>query len=434
MSQNGQYPHLHWQRHRNRSGSTASTVSSPSSENSMTNRIDHQHHLPPSSLSPQPLLQPPPCSSRVRSHSSWNHKPPYRHLSFANIHSTNEQQHSNSSRLSIFNIFNHLNVPFTNSASNSYNNHPSFSSSPCDAILELDPDLEYSEPNSPTKVSPGSDLSGDNSQQQPPPPYQASTTSNGHIIAMLNDVRRKRELRFRRRSDITTYLDELILQEDMLHNESSWNRVMHKTYQFLNHPSQSSPLAIVYHLAVFIIVFVCLIATVCATIKKTKIQANAIKIVYLLEKLVIIWFTIEFIVRLWSSSSKKVYRGFAGKCRYLLSPSRIIDLLILILTTVVLMVNPSHTGHEVFVVSAFRGFHRFFQVAQVLTLKRSLKPWKILASVIYDQREQLFIILYTEFIVLCFLAYLAFLAERNSNVNFDSIADSMWWAVSVPIT
>ena len=144
----------------------------------------------------------------------------------------------------------------------------------------------------------------------------------------------------------------------------------------------------------------------------------------------ITWFSIEFLARLWCCSCKKQYRGLKGKARYLAAPARLIDLLVLILTTV-LVVNPSKTGHEIFVVSAFRGFHRFFQIAQVLTLNRPLKPWKVLASVIYDQREQLFIILYTEFIVLCALSYVAFLVERDQNENFNSIADAMWWAVSV---
>lgn len=244
------------------------------------------------------------------------------------------------------------------------------------------------------------------------------------------------------------YLDEFVPQEELLHTTANNNNghrpspatkkslVRHpywahsRVYQFLNHPSSATPLALIYHVTVFVIVLCCLILTIWATVKVPARQENIITAVYLLEKVVITWFSLEFVLKLWSCSCKKPYRGFRGKLTYILVPSRLIDLLVLVLTTVVLFVNPSSTGHEVFVVSAFRGFHRFFQVAQVLTLKRSLKPWKILASVIYDQREQLFIILYTEFIVLCTLAYLAFLVERDNNQNFESIADSMWWAVS----
>ena len=255
-------------------------------------------------------------------------------------------------------------------------------------------------------------------------------SSRRRILAMLDEVRQKRQLRERRKSDIVTYLDDLMFQEDDSAQKGLFKLFRRrKLYQFLNHPS-GAPIAIGYHISVFLIVFVCLVLTIVATIPNIEIQKEAIAAVYLLEKIVIIWFSIEFLLRLWCCSCKKQYRGFAGKLRYLSAPSRIIDLLVLILTTTVLVLNPSVTGHEIFVVSAFRGFHRFFQIAQVLTLNKPLKPWKVLASVIYDQREQLFIILYTEFIVLCALSYLAFLLERDTNENFNSIADSMWWAVS----
>ncbi|KAJ6220645.1 hypothetical protein RDWZM_006457 [Blomia tropicalis] len=255
--------------------------------------------------------------------------------------------------------------------------------------------------------------------------------SRRRILALLDEVRKKRELRDRRKSDlnVTYYLDDLMFHdEDGTGSSLNSYRRRKKLYQFLNHPS-GAPWAIAYHIGVFIVVFICLILTICATIPQLSVQQRAIAAVYLLEKIVITWFSFEFLARLWCCSCKKQYRGFRGKCRYLCAPSRLIDLLVLILTTVVLVLNPSKTGHEIFVVSAFRGFHRFFQIAQVLTLNRPLKPWKVLASVIYDQREQLFIILYTEFIVLCALSYLAFLVERDKNDNFNSIADAMWWAI-----
>ncbi|KAF7491624.1 Potassium voltage-gated channel subfamily KQT member 4 [Sarcoptes scabiei] len=253
------------------------------------------------------------------------------------------------------------------------------------------------------------------------------------IMAMLDDVRKKRELRDRRKSDIMTYLDDLIVPDDSAMASAAGAlkiyRRRFKIYQFLNHPSTGTPWSITYHVMVFVIVFVCLILTICATIQNEIIQERAVRSVYMLEKVVVVWFNIEFGLGLWSCACKKRYRGLMGKVRYLTVPSRLIDLIILSFTTIVLVFNPSKTGHEVFVISAFRGFHRFFQVAQVLTLNRPLKPWKVLASVIYDQREQLFIIYYTEFIVLCGLAYVAFLVERDINKNFDSIADAMWWAI-----
>ena len=135
---------------------------------------------------------------------------------------------------------------------------------------------------------------------------------------------------------------------------------------------------------------------------------------------------------MWASSCKHEYQGWRGKIKYLSVPSRLLDVIVITLSIVVLTINPS-SGHEVFAASAFRGFHRFFQVLQILTLKKQLQPWKVLSSVIYDQREQLFIIFYIEFIVLCILAYISYIVEKDDNEQFDSIAEAMWWAVSTSL-
>lgn len=89
-----------------------------------------------------------------------------------------------------------------------------------------------------------------------------------------------------------------------------------------------------------------------------------------------------------------------------------------------------HDSHEVFAFRTFRGFHRFFQVLQVITLKRQLRPWRLFMSVLYDQREQLLIIFYLEIVLLCSLSYLCFLVEHETNPQLDNIADAMWWGVS----
>ena len=182
---------------------------------------------------------------------------------------------------------------------------------------------------------------------------------------------------------------------------------------------------------VFILVFACLIVTVFSNIDKFK--TGAWKFTYLFEKVIIIWFSFEFILRLWSSSCKRKYEGWGGKLRYMSVPAHILDVIIILASIMIVMPIPDHTrnGSEVFAVSAVRGFHRFFSVLQIVTLNRQLQPWKVLSSVIYDQREQLFIIFYIEFIVLCILAYISYIVEKDENEQFDNIAEAMWWSVSI---
>ncbi len=131
---------------------------------------------------------------------------------------------------------------------------------------------------------------------------------------------------------------------------------------------------------------------------------------------------------MWASSCKAQYQGFKGKLRYLRSPFRVIDIIVIGVSIAVLWVDPRN-GFEVFAISAFRGFHRFFQVIQMIRSERQFRPWSVLASVIYAQREQLIITCYIGFLALCFAALLSYLVEKNVNNDFDSIADALWWAV-----
>ncbi|CAG2111704.1 unnamed protein product [Medioppia subpectinata] len=246
---------------------------------------------------------------------------------------------------------------------------------------------------------------------------------------ILSEVKERREIRERKKSDlqdmdgsdpdITVYFTDPEFTKTINYQEKL------KVYNFLNNPQ--SFWARSYHILVFMFVFAGLIVTVFSNIGK--FASSAWKFIYLFEKFIIIWFSFEFILRLWSSSCKQQYEGWRGKITYLSVPAHVLDLIII--CSSILIVIPIHTrnGSEVFAVSAFRGFHRFFSVLQIVTLNRQLKPWKVLSSVIYDQREQLFIIFYIEFIVLCILAYISYIVEKDDNEQFDNIAEAMWWSV-----
>ncbi|XP_054165209.1 potassium voltage-gated channel subfamily KQT member 2-like [Oppia nitens] len=249
-----------------------------------------------------------------------------------------------------------------------------------------------------------------------------SSVTKRKILEILQEVNTKRTIRECRESDED--LGSVLGMHTYFNQKTTNYKQKYRVYNFLNYPKGFW--AISYHILVFIMVFACLIVTVFSTIHE--FHNAAMKFLYLLEKVIIIWFSGEFLLRWWSASCKNQYQGWKGKIKYLSVPSRLMDIIVIALSLGVLTFNPS-SGHEVFAASAFRGFHRFFQVLQILTLNKQLQPWKVLSSVIYDQREQLFIIFYIEFIVLCILAYISYIVEKDDNPQFDSIAEAMWWAL-----
>lgn len=106
------------------------------------------------------------------------------------------------------------------------------------------------------------------------------------------------------------------------------------------------------------------------------------------------------------------------------NPFRLIDIFVIITSCIVLFFDTQ--SHKLFIY--FRGF-RFFQVFQMLRLEHRFRPWRLMASVVWAQREHLAITTYMGFLALLFISFAIYFVEKDKNPAFDSIASSMWWGV-----
>ena len=71
-------------------------------------------------------------------------------------------------------------------------------------------------------------------------------------------------------------------------------------------------------------VFLCLGLSVFSTIEDHEYEDVAEAALFHLEVLVVIWFGVEFLVRLWSSGCRSRYQGWIGRLRFMKSPFCII--------------------------------------------------------------------------------------------------------------
>lgn len=253
---------------------------------------------------------------------------------------------------------------------------------------------------------------------------KASIGSLGKLKQMLKTVDANRQKRIRQSS--VSYLGTALPEQIEQRWQTSHYKRKFQVYNLLHRPRGFWPF--LYHLVVFILVFFCLILTVFSTDKN--FTSVSWEIMVEMEKVMVIWFGSEFLVRLWASTCKPIYQGWRGKLKYLRNLLRIGDILLIIVSIVLLWVD-SADGHLVFAAFALRGFHRFFQVIQMLKSERQFRPASVLYKVLSTQREQLIITFYVGFLVLCFMAFLIYLVETDVNDYFDNIADSFWWAVCV---
>ncbi|XP_032663936.1 potassium voltage-gated channel subfamily KQT member 1 isoform X2 [Odontomachus brunneus] len=199
-----------------------------------------------------------------------------------------------------------------------------------------------------------------------------------------------------------------------------------RLYVFLEHPG--GWLCFVYHFAVFMVVLVCLIFSVLSTIDQYSNFAN--ETLFWMEICLVVFFGVEYMVRLWSAGCRSKYMGCCGRLRFIRKPICIIDLIVVVASMVVLSVG---SNGQVFATSAIRGI-RFLQILRMLHVDRQGGTWRLLGSVVFIHRQELITTLYIGFLGLIFSSYFVYLAEKDAvgpdgKTDFSSYADALWWGV-----
>ncbi|KAK0180163.1 hypothetical protein PV327_005832 [Microctonus hyperodae] len=201
--------------------------------------------------------------------------------------------------------------------------------------------------------------------------------------------------------------------------DARYRRLQTNFYNFLERPR--GVYAITYHMLVFCMVFMCLVLSVFSTIPEYEGEAGFL--LYYMELVVVVWFSMEFCFRLWSSGCRSRYQTAIGRLKFLRRPFCIIDMITILASIVVLAMRSG----QVFAASALRGL-RFFQILRMVRMDRRGGTWKLLGSVVYAHRQELFTTLYIGFLGLIFASFLVYLAERDDE-HFNNYAKALWWGV-----
>ncbi|XP_038621316.1 potassium voltage-gated channel subfamily KQT member 1 [Tachyglossus aculeatus] len=199
-----------------------------------------------------------------------------------------------------------------------------------------------------------------------------------------------------------------------------------QVYNFLERPTGWK--CFVYHFAVFLIVLICLIFSVLSTIEQYMVLATGT--LFWMEIVLVVFFGLEYVVRLWSAGCRSKYVGLWGRLRFARKPISIIDLIVVVASMIVLCVG---SKGQVFATSAIRGI-RFLQILRMLHVDRQGGTWRLLGSVVFIHRQELITTLYIGFLGLIFSSYFVYLAEKDAvnesgQMEFRSYADALWWGV-----
>ncbi|XP_053721929.1 potassium voltage-gated channel subfamily KQT member 1-like [Synchiropus splendidus] len=195
-----------------------------------------------------------------------------------------------------------------------------------------------------------------------------------------------------------------------------------RVYNFLERPSGWKCFA--YHFLVFLMVLACLVLSILMTMRGFDELGHTH--LFWVEIFLVVFFGAEYIIRLWSAGCRSKYVGLLGRLRFARKPIVIIDLIVVVASSIVLLAG---SEGQVFATSALRGI-RFLQILRMLHVDRRGGTWHLLGSVIYNHRLELITTFYVGFLCLIICSYLVYLAElQHEEGYFQSYADSLWWGV-----
>lgn len=141
----------------------------------------------------------------------------------------------------------------------------------------------------------------------------------------------------------------------------------------------------------------------------------------LIEILVTIFFTIEYLIRIWICTVNPKYNHpIYGRLRYVITPLALIDV-VAILPFYLQVLFPS---------LEFIKFTLLLRLFRLFKISRYSESLRTIFKVIAAKKEELIATLLVVIFVLVFVSSLMFLVESEVQPNkFSSILETMWWGV-----
>jgi voltage-gated potassium channel len=187
-----------------------------------------------------------------------------------------------------------------------------------------------------------------------------------------------------------------------------------KTYMVLERESHSK-LAELVHYFLMILIMLTVVAVI---LESDPILFEQNKHLFkVLEIVSLTVFTVEYILRVWSSGEIKKYRNFKGRIRYMLTPMAIVDLL---------AVLPVWFGLFI-----YRDFMilRGLRLIRVFKLTRYSRSMNLLMSVMKQESANLFSAFFVLSILIIIAATGMHIVEAEFQPEqFGTIPKSIWWA------
>ena len=204
---------------------------------------------------------------------------------------------------------------------------------------------------------------------------------------------------------------------------NQYEDIRQSVYYFLERPDNK--FAIFYHLLNLVLIIGSIVTSILSTIQTYENNEILKDLILYYELSLLSWFTIEYILRLWSCSFLGKYKGFFGKLRFMKTLYMMIDAFVIIstLTTAILSVKTAYF--------TILRITRFLQIFRILRLDRQRGDIRTMGKVVYKHRKELVTCYFVGFIILFGGTYLIYIIEKVStdDSTIDNMANGLYWAM-----
>lgn len=198
-------------------------------------------------------------------------------------------------------------------------------------------------------------------------------------------------------------------------------RVRKRIFDILELKSSDSPIAKVFDVFIVTLILISVVSVILES--DESIYSNHKSLFEALELFIVIVFSIEYLLRLWTCVEDQRFGSpVIGRLRYAATPLAIIDFL---------AIMPFYLSS----MPVDLRFLRLFRLVRLFKLSRYSQSFNTLGAVFKAKKDELIITLSVGLVLLIVASSLIYYAEREAQPQeFYSIPASMWWGIATLTT
>ncbi len=194
-----------------------------------------------------------------------------------------------------------------------------------------------------------------------------------------------------------------------------------KVYEIVEQPTPGNRVARIVDLSITALIYASVASMVLGTVEEIhNISPLAFRA---FEAFSVGVFSIEFLARVWVSTSNERYsHPVWGRLRHLRSPLTIVDMLAILPFYVAPFLNMAGLD--------FRALRLIRMLARAARLGRANSSIRIMGRVLHSKRSELATVLSSLMLILLFASTLMYLVEREAQPDkFGNIPEALWWGL-----